>query len=151
MAAAFADLEGGRATAAARNRAERALNLPLGEGERAVAYLVRGTAQLVAGSDRGARDDLTRALQDLPEPLRPLARNNLGVARFRLGEIDAARSQFEAASSSAEATLNLAILLDDHTGDNAQALELYEAYLARGGSRRSDVKAWVERLKKVYE
>lgn len=157
VSAAYADLERARGDAAALDaagrRAERALALPLTGEERAIAYLVRGTARLASGAAEGARADLVRALEDLPEGLSSLARNNLGVARYRLGEIDAARRELEQAeggSAAAEATLNLGILLDEAAGDKTRALELYEAYLARGGRRSEEVRTWVERLRRVY-
>lgn len=148
-AASLAELSAGRAPAA-RALAERALGLPLADAERAVAYLVRGTAELLAGADRGARADLELAAGGLPPELAAVARNNLGVARYRLGDVDAARQQLEGAAATPQATLNLGILLDDHGGDPERALELYESYLARGGSRRAEVEVWIERLRKVY-
>lgn len=153
VAAALADLErargDGEAAQSARRRAERALALPLAAEGKAAAYLVRGTVQLLAGSHAGARADLERSLDGLPRELRAVAQNNLGVARYRLGDVDGARAQL-ATAAAVEADLNLAILLDDHGGDPERALELYERYLERGGRRRADAEAWIERLRKVY-
>lgn len=136
----------------ARALAGRALALDLDDEARAVALFIHGSARLLSGVDRAARSDLEACLAHLPRPLLPQARNNLGVALLRLQEVDAARRELEAARSAGdpEATLNLAILLDEKTDEGEKALALYEEYLRSGGRRSQDAEAWAERLRKMY-
>ncbi len=155
LGAAFEELTRGRereSALAARALAGRALALDLDDGSRAVALFVHGSARLLTGADRGARSDLEASLAHLPRSLLAQARNNLGVALLRLQDVGAARRELEAARAAGgrEATLNLAILLDENTDNGQEALVLYEEYLKSGGHRRQDAEAWAERLRKIY-
>lgn len=155
LGAAFEELTKARrreSALSARALAGRALALQLDDESRAVALFVHGSARLAAGIDRAARSDLEASLAHLPRSLLSQAHNNLGVALMRLQEVDAARRELEAARAAGdpEATLNLAILLDEHTDDGEGALALYEEYLKSGGRRSQDAEAWAERLRKMY-
>lgn len=143
--------QGGAATA--RAAADRALALPLEADERPTAFFARGIGRLTLGDNRGARSDLQQALQgNLPEAWIAVARNNLGLALLRLDDVAGARRELEAARAAApEATLNLAILLDDYANESRAALDLYEEYLRQGGDRQRDANTWAERLRRVYQ
>lgn len=137
-----------------RDLVERALRLPLDSATQAVALVLRGTLSLLANQPGPAAEDLRRALAAaLPEPVRGLARNNLGVALYRSGAVAEAQREFEAARRAkppaTEATLNLAIASHDR-GDGQRALSLYEEYVTTGGSRREEVRDWIEALRRIY-
>jgi tetratricopeptide (TPR) repeat protein len=155
LGSALGDLSRARQVGAraAGDAAGRALELGLADEPRAVALFVRGTARLMTGVNRGARDDLRGSLGLLPKPLVALARNNLGVALLRLGETEASRRELEAAraAGTGEATLNLAILLDDHANAGREALGFYEEYLKTNGRRRQEAQEWAQRLRRVYQ
>lgn len=157
VGSALASLEGvvtsGAPANSARNRAERALSLPLSPPHRALALFVRATAHLVEGADGAAADDLEEALRlGLPETVRSQAYNNLGVAQHRLDRREEARQSFEAAQAAAGAApaalLNLGIALDEARQHQA-ALGYYERYVAAGGRRRQEAQEWIERLRSV--
>ena len=146
--------EAPRRPAEARELLDRALGFPLDPMTRAKSLFLRGTLQLAAGNNAGAREDLTRALTGpLPEDLKAAARNNLGVALHRTGNPAEAARQFEATTrggaASAQATLNLAIALHER-GEAARALTLYEQYVRMGGPRADEVRGWVEDLRRIY-
>jgi tetratricopeptide (TPR) repeat protein len=135
---------------------DRALALPLEPVDRARALFARGTMSLLDGADEPARQDLTAALAgNLDSALRSLAENNLGVALHDLGQASEAARHFEAARKSPEglaaATLNLGIALDE-SDENGKALDLYEEYAssAAAGPRRTEVRSWIEELRRIY-
>jgi len=109
---------------------------------------------LLAAQPQAARDDLTKALAgNLPEELKAVARTNLGVALYRTGAEADAHREFEAARAMRNrppaATLNLAIAYHER-GEGERALMLYEEYLRGGGSRRDDVRTWIDDLRRIY-
>jgi tetratricopeptide (TPR) repeat protein len=135
---------------------DRALSLPLAPVDRSRALFVRGTLSLLDGTDDAARQDLTTALSgNLDSALRSLAENNLGVALHNLGQAPEAERHFDAARKNAEglaaATLNLGITLDERD-ENRKALALYEEYVASpaGAPRRTEVRSWIEDLRRIY-
>ena len=161
MAAALTDLSSGTAGArSARRRADRALGFDLGTTERATALYVRGTAALLVGESESARSDLQTALDGgLAPVLRPLAQTNLAVVESRSGRHAQARDLLQTvvrssgASSPAgsAARLDLGILLEEHLGQPKEAIAHYEAYLAGPTPRRAtEVRQWVERLRRLY-
>ncbi|MEM8931416.1 MAG: hypothetical protein AAGE94_09585, partial [Acidobacteriota bacterium] len=126
--------------------------------ERTLARYLRGLARSTTGDATGAIDDLLAALDaELPGELEPAARLQLGSHLAETGQHVAARAAFDAVRSNAAsdratrlaATLNLAILLDDHLDDSRAALDLYDAYLRDGGTR-AEVEGWAARLREIY-
>ena len=138
----------------ARDLIDRAVGLPLDAQTRAKTQVLRGTLNLLAAQPQAARDDLTKALAgNLPEELKAVARTNLGVALYRTGAEADAHREFEAARAMRNrppaATLNLAIAYHER-GEGERALMLYEEYLRGGGSRRDDVRTWIDDLRRIY-
>ena len=133
----------------ARAQLDRALSLPLDAKTRGVALYLRGTTRLANGDDDDARDDLSKAIAaGLSPQLTANARNNLGVALQHLGSEDAAAREFDAARRARvkAATLNLAIVTENQKP--AEAERLYEEYVAAGGARESQVREWLQRMKR---
>ena len=134
---------------------EAALTGPLGNDLRATALFVRGSLRLASGQNAAAAQDLSGAVDGgLPQSLASHAQNNLAVAYARLGRHEEARQLLEASratqATSQPATLNLAILYDDHLDDGRRALGLYDNYLRGGGRRATDARAWAGRLRELY-
>lgn len=144
------------ARSSAEDAARQALALPLSGEQKAIAWLVRGSVELLRGDDRAARENLRRAVESsaLPSALVAVARNNLGVAQARLGELESSRQSFAATRGDdravSAATLNLGIVAEEEDKEPERALELYEQYLAARGARREEVERWVEHLRKFY-
>ena len=139
-----------------RDRLDRAMALPLQPVDEPRALFARGTLNLLEGADEKARSDLAGALgQGLRAPLRSFAENNLGIALHNLGQGSEAERHFEAARAGtqafAPATLNLGIALDERN-ENREALRLYEEYVSVGepASRRQEVRAWIDNLRRIY-
>ena len=84
-------------------------------------------------------------------PRQPLYFNELGVAYRQQGQFAKAREAYEAAlaldPNYAAAVLNLGILHDLYLGDGAQALALYERYLALSPGGDAQVNKWIVDLK----
>lgn len=158
VGAAVQRISGGNLSAAAirdaRDLLDRAVGLPLDAQTRAKTQVLRGTLSLLAAQPQAARDDLTKALAgNLPDELKAVARTNLGVALYRTGAAADAQREFEAARAMRNrppaATLNLAIAYHER-GEGEKALTLYEEYLRDGGSRRDEVRAWLDDLRRIY-
>jgi tetratricopeptide (TPR) repeat protein len=80
-----------------------------------------------------------------------LALNQKGIEARRAGKFADAKAAYEEAIAAdpkaAAPLLNLAILNDLYLGDNAQALEYYERYLAQSAPADGTVTKWVAELK----
>lgn len=122
-------------------RAPRATAAPLALG---IAYGRTGDL------DR-AEDSLRKALER--NPRHPAALNELGLVQRRKGEFPESRASYEAALAQFAdfhyAHRNLAILCDLYLGDQACALEHYEAY-HRIVPDDTEVVKWIDDLRNRY-
>lgn len=78
------------------------------------------------------------------------ALSNLGLLALKAGRWGEARKAFETAARKpnppAEAWLNLGIYREVYEGNAAGAVECYANYVRLGGSKKTEVQAWLDRL-----
>lgn len=78
------------------------------------------------------------------------ALSNLGLLALKAGRWGDAKKAFETAARKpnppAEAWLNLGIYREVYEGNAAGAVECYANYVRLGGSKKSEVQAWLDRL-----
>jgi tetratricopeptide (TPR) repeat protein len=85
--------------------------------QRSIALFLRGTADLVAGSDAPARDALTRAIAgDLPAPIAAMAKKNLEAAQ----PVEESRLPVEAFAP--QQRLTVVVFLPDSPAENEKKL-----------------------------
>jgi len=116
------------------------------EPDDAIAYNDRGKAYIDIG-------DYNRAVVDFNEAIRlksdfPEAYNNRGIADRKTGKTDQAITDYNEAirlkSDYANAYLNRGIVYEEDKKDYQQANRDYQQYLDLGGSRRDEVRGWIE-------
>ena len=111
-----------------------------------------GLIQRGAGRTAEAVSSLERAVQ--LSPTQPRFFNELGIAYRAHGQFAQARTAYERAlaldASYAAALLNLGILHDLYLGNGAQALELYERYLALTQAGDATVTKWTADLRRRH-
>lgn len=111
------------------------------------AHVDLGIAYAKTGDLERAEASLRRALE--LNPRHPVTHNELGLVLRRKGQYAAARESYEAALKAYPnfhyAHRNLAVLCDLYLGDDACALEHYEAYLQLA-SEDSDATKWIADL-----
>ncbi|MEA2163429.1 MAG: hypothetical protein QOK37_1556 [Thermoanaerobaculia bacterium] len=88
-----------------------------GDRQRSIALFLRGTADLVAGSEAPARDALTRAIAgDLPAPLAAMAKKNLEAAQ------PVEESSLPIDASAPQQRLTVVVFLPDSPAENEKKL-----------------------------
>lgn len=134
-----------------RAQLDRAITLGSNPRNRAIARFLRGSEELGNGSYTRAAEDFRSALDDdLPAGLAAAAHNNAGVALVRLGRVVQAEGEFVLAHKQRlpAAALNLGILYDERLDRPDDAIRMYTAYIEIGGSRATEARSAVERLRR---
>ena len=115
--------------------------------EATAAYVDLGIAYAKTNDLERAEANLRRALE--LNPRHPVTHNELGLVLRRKGQYAAARQSYEAALKAYPdfhyAHRNLAVLCDVYLGDDACALEHYEAY-TRLAPEDGDATKWIADL-----